>query len=187
MIPLTALAHAIVREHVDAGAIVVDATAGNGYDTLFLAELVGDAGKVYALDVQPEAIASTASRLPPERRDRVELLLADHSALSDLIPSSEQGQVQAVMFNLGYLPGGEKSKTTRLESTAPALESAWEMLAEGGVLSVMAYPGHPGGAEEAEGVEQFVTELSRRGMHPEAHRGSGDRMRSPVLHVVKKR
>ena len=181
---LTARAHAFVREHVHEGAIVIDATAGNGHDTLFLADLVGDMGKVYALDIQSEAIASTANRLPTGLRKRVELLQADHANLEQLIPDREQGCIQVAMFNLGYLPGGEKSKITQIESTAPALTSAWAMLAQGAVLSVLAYPGHAGGATEATWVQQFFRRLSDGGTRTLTERGSGDMTRCPVLHLA---
>lgn len=99
-VSLTKLAHSIVRRAVRVGDTVVDATAGNGHDTVFLAACTGPSGHIHAIDIQPEAIKSTRSRLESETVVNVTLHQEDHSkVLKSLLESSEV--VGAIMFNLG--------------------------------------------------------------------------------------
>lgn len=142
-------AHDWVSRVAGPGARVVDATAGNGRDTVFLAELVGDGGKVDAFDIQRSAIA--ASRRAVEAAgfaDRVEFHACSHARMAEFVP----GGLRAVMFNLGYLPGGDKKVTTTASETLPALEAAFDLLAAGGLMTIMCYPGHDGGREECDAV-----------------------------------
>ena len=117
------------------GDTVVDATAGNGHDTVFLARLAGPSGQVHAFDVQEEAIRATRERLEKEGllTSAVHLHLASHDRLAELVT----GPVKAVVFNLGYLPGGDKKTVTRTGCTLAALEQAAALIAPNGLLSVM--------------------------------------------------
>ncbi|MCL6610998.1 MAG: class I SAM-dependent methyltransferase [Peptococcaceae bacterium] len=127
----------------------VDATAGNGHDTLFLAENVGPGGHVYALDIQEEALEKTRARIEAAGlKDRVTLLLRGHQDLDRLV----EAPVDAVMFNLGYLPGSDRTVTTGPETTRDGISAALRILRPGGRLSVVAYTGHPGAREEAVAV-----------------------------------
>ncbi len=154
--PMTC-AHDWISRVVFPGDAVVDATAGNGHDTVFLARLAGPSGQVHAFDVQKEAICATRERLEKEGllTPAVRLHLASHDRLAELVG----GPVKAVVFNLGYLPGGDKKTVTRTKSTLAALEQAAALIAPNGLLSVMCYPGHEGGKEEAEAVEAFLSRL----------------------------
>ena len=154
--PMTC-AHDWISRVVSPGDAVVDATAGNGHDTVFLARLVGPSGQVHAFDVQEEAIRATRERLEKEGllTPSVRLHLASHDRLAELVRSP----VKAIVFNLGYLPGGDKKTVTRTECTLAALEQAAALIAPNGLLSVMCYPGHEGGKEEAEAVEAFLSRL----------------------------
>ncbi len=187
MPPLTELAHQRLRGVLRPGDIVVDATAGNGRDTRFLAELVGLEGTVYALDLQPEAISRTTALLQDWGLHNVRLIQQDHAELLTAIPTSAYGRVSAVMFNLGYLPGGDKAFITRVESTLRAINASLEVLRSGGLLTVLAYSGHPGGSAEADAVANYVA-----GLHPlqfdiqEQRAGSGNAA-APRLFVVRKR
>lgn len=161
MKPLTQVAHDLIRTHLPAsadgaGLLAIDATAGNGHDTRFLAELVGPAGRVWAVDIQTAAIERTRERLG-ELKERVDLQLADHADLDRVIPSFAHGQIAVCMLNLGYLPGGQKTEITEIASTLSALRICQNCLCEGGLLSVLAYPGHPGGYEETLAVEHWLT------------------------------
>lgn len=150
------MAHEFIAPVLVPGALAVDATAGNGYDTLFLAQGVGVQGHVYAFDIQPEAIAQTKSLL--ERHgllDRVTLLATDHREMGRIVPPN----VKAVMFNLGYLPGGDRRIITQPSSTIEALQAALALLAPGGRISLVIYTGHPGGPEELKAVEEFTSTL----------------------------
>lgn len=161
MVPLTQQAQEIVRRRLTSGDAAIDATAGNGYDTLFLAQCVGQNGQVYAIDLQATALAATRARLASKQcLDRVTLIEGDHARLDLLLPVSVHGRVTAIMFNLGYLPGGDRQQVTRRESTLAALDGAISLLRpDGGVMTVVAYPGHPGGAEEAAAVREWFASL----------------------------
>jgi predicted methyltransferase len=133
---LTEIAHAAVRVALRQGEIAIDATAGNGWDTLFLGECVGPQGHVFAFDIQPEALAATAARI--RHATNVTLLACDHAKLRETIPAAFHGRIGAVMFNLGYLPGSDHAITTHPQSTLPAISAALELLREGGILTVLA-------------------------------------------------
>lgn len=154
--PMTC-AHDWISRVVLPGDTVVDATAGNGHDTVFLARLTGHSGHVHAFDVQEEAIRSTRERLEAAGlfTPAIHLHLASHDRLAELV----SGPVKAIVFNLGYLPGGDKKTVTRTGSTLAALEQAAALASPNGLLSVMCYPGHEGGDAEAEAVEAFLSRL----------------------------
>lgn len=150
------LAHFFLRERVKPGDRVVDATCGNGHDTLFLAELVGPVGRVWALDIQDAALAATAQRLEAAGcGERVELVNGGHERLAELVP----GPVTAVVFNLGFLPGAENGTITTPATTGAALGQAAELLLPGGIVTVAVYTGHPGGPEEEAVVDAWAASL----------------------------
>ncbi|WP_046225463.1 tRNA (mnm(5)s(2)U34)-methyltransferase [Paenibacillus dauci] len=160
-------AHKLVAERLGSTAgsqaIAVDATAGTGADTLMLAQAAGASGLVYSFDIQQQALDRTQERLGryehPGRLARTELILGSHDRMANHIPAELHGQLQAVMFNLGYLPAGDTSVITRPESTLPALTISLELLAVKGILTIVLYPGHPGGSEEAEAVQEWASSL----------------------------
>lgn len=132
---------------VQSGDIAVDATMGNGWDTLFLAERVGPTGRVLAFDVQEVALVSTAKKLAKAGlSSRCQLFQKGHELMAEVVPEN----VGVFMFNLGYLPYADKSLVTRGETTVEALQCALELLREGGGMTIVCYHGHPGGQEEAE-------------------------------------
>lgn len=151
------------------GDLTVDLTAGNGADTLFLAEAVGPNGRVIAFDIQESALVAAAEKIAkagipcrrsgspgtPFAESGVTLVAAGHEALADYIAAPVNG----VIANLGYLPGGDRSIVTRPESTVAALTHATVLLATGGRLAVVVYPGHPGGEEEGAAVDTFFASL----------------------------
>jgi len=138
---------------VKPGDVVIDATAGNGHDTLFLAEVVGGQGQVHSFDVQYEALLSTRERLAKEVVEaRIRYHLSCHARLRFHVTSAS-----AVMFNLGYLPGTDQVTITRTSSTIEALQQASELLTPGGIITCVCYPGHPGGLEEAEAVMDWAS------------------------------
>ncbi|WP_445344403.1 class I SAM-dependent methyltransferase [Brevibacillus reuszeri] len=151
------VARKLIRERVREGETVVDATMGNGNDTLFLAQLVKENGKVIAFDIQPLAIEKTKERLEREGvADWVEMKLASHEEIEKL-----EGSAGAIMFNLGYLPGGDKEITTQAASTIRAIQSGLNVLRPGGIMTVMIYWGHAAGEVEKDAVESFCHELSQ--------------------------
>ncbi len=160
-LPLVQQAHAALSAILADGDTAIDATVGNGHDTLFLARAVGEGGTVYGFDIQEAALDTAWRRLQEAGLERrVSLYHAGHEAMAVVLPASVQGRVKVVMFNLGYLPGGDKQRTTGIATTLAALEQARSLLAPGGAISVLAYTGHPGGREEAEAVKTWAQGLS---------------------------
>lgn len=150
-------AHEWLGHVVRPGDTVVDATAGNGHDTALLARLAGPGGCVHVFDVQEAALQATRERLESERllTSAVHFHLASHARLGELVFSP----LKAVVFNLGYLPGGDKELVTQTETTLRALAQASALIMPDGLLSVMCYPGHDGGDREAAAVEQLLAQL----------------------------
>jgi hypothetical protein len=177
------LSHLFLRRVVRAGDVVVDATCGNGFDTLFLARLVGERGRVWAFDVQPEAIRSTEERLLDAGcLSWVKLVTAGHELLADHV----REKVRAAVFNLGFLPGGTGGAVTGGETTRAALEQAAGLLLPGGIITVALYTGHPGGAEEAAMVERWAVNLPSRGFNSWQSRQLNRSQLAPSVIVVEK-
>lgn len=153
------------QEHIAAvlmpGDLAIDATVGNGNDTFFLAHSVGPEGMVYGLDIQEVALHRATVILGEALLlQRVKLLQRSHQRIMEWVPASWRGRVRAIMFNLGYLPRGDKTIITKSESTIPALGGAIQLLSIGGRLTIVAYPGHSGGDEEAGAIREWIKELN---------------------------
>ncbi|KAF8094545.1 hypothetical protein N665_0360s0047 [Sinapis alba] len=162
----TEVAHVVWEKVIQKGDMVVDATCGNGNDTLAMLKMVTDdsdscGGCVYAMDIQEDAIESTSSllgqTLGSKEKGRVKLFNMCHSKMEEIVP--ENSRVRMVAFNLGYLPGGNKSLITVSSTTLSALKAAERVLMPGGLISLVVYIGHPGGREELEVVEAFGSGL----------------------------
>lgn len=160
---------------------LIDATAGTGKDTLFLCNLLGeDGGEVLSMDIQKIALEKTKARLIkngykesfgelPEKSwavlqdisgtKSVRLIFRGHEHIGEYFPSES---VDLIMFNLGYLPGGDHSLTTRPDTTLPALEKALSLLKVGGLLSLMIYSGGDSGFEEKEQVLTWLKGIDPR-------------------------
>ncbi len=136
---------------------LVDFTMGNGHDTEFLCSLVPD-GKVYAFDIQKSAVENTAQRLKNAGFTNAELILDSHANVKNYVRTPIDGG----LFNLGYLPGGDKSIHTMRESTLPAIKAAIELLNPGAVLVVNAYPGHDEGRLEGEMLQELLTQYDKK-------------------------
>ncbi len=157
MLRTTELAHYLVRQTLEPGDWAVDATVGNGHDTRFLAELVGPSGRVLGFDVQAAALAAAGRQV--DGLAQVTLVHASHETLSERLPEEGRERLAAVMFNLGYLPGADHEVTTEAETTLAGLRQALANLKVRGLVTMVLYPGHPGGAEEAEAVRTFAATL----------------------------
>lgn len=158
-------AHKLAAERLQPGDAAVDATAGTGADTLFLAKACGRRGQVWAFDIQAEALRLTGERLAKEADQaelaQVHLLQRSHADMKELLPQAVYGHLGAVMFNLGYLPTEEAdhSLITLAETTLAALETAISLLRPRGIVIAVLYPGHPGGDREAEAVQAWAAAL----------------------------
>ena len=179
----TETAHLLSCAFLREGQKVIDATCGNGYDTLFLAERVGKNGRVYAFDVQEEALMETY-RLLNERQylDRVELIHDSHEHFTHYVDTP----VDAIIYNLGYLPGGQKDVTTNADSTVHSLKEGMKILANGGFISIVVYPGHPEGEQEAAAVENFLHGLPASSWYILSYKRINSLKPSPYLIFVEK-
>ena len=150
------LAAEVLEKAVAPGETVIDATMGNGHDTLFLCNLVGETGKVYAFDVQEKAMENTGKRLEEAGvLGRARLFCLGHEHMAEEVPPG----VSAVVFNLGWLPGGDHGVTTRWETTKTAVSSALSLLKKGGVLVICVYPGHAEGERERQALAAYLSAL----------------------------
>ena len=159
MVDLTGLHKHFILEHLGEGDVAVDFTMGNGNDTLFLSRTVGESGKVYAFDIQEQALISTEAHLKENGApENYTLICASHHRVKEFVPE----RIKAGMFNLGYLPrSGNKGVTTMRETTMPAVEAAIDLLLPDGVLIVAIYPGHEEGSLEGEMLREYFSTLSK--------------------------
>jgi len=161
-ISLVSQAHSNIAKYLTEGDIAVDATMGNGFDTLFLANLVGETGKVYSFDLQPLAMLATEKRLSNEKLlHRVRLIQDGHQQLSSYLTKGSVKSIRCAVFNLGYLPGSDKTIQTAPSSTIEALNSVVAFLEKPGIISILAYTGHEGGRQEAEAVKNWALQLAK--------------------------
>lgn len=166
LLPIIPFAHTLLRQAVQKGDIVVDGTVGNGHDTLFLAKLVGKDGKVYGFDIQEQAIHTTFERLKTEGEEKqVVLFQRGHEHISESIPTEHHGNIAAAIYNLGYLPKGDKSIITKPETTIASVEQLLKMLKRNGIIVLVIYHGHEGGKEERDALLHYVTQLEQEHYH----------------------
>lgn len=155
-------ARTLLEMSVCEGDIAVDATAGNGHDTLYLANLVGDDGYVYAFDVQKEAVDATLHRLLDNSLEHRAIVLKDgHENVANYIHKP----VSAAIFNLGYLPGSNHEIVTKPNTTIQAIESLLQLLKVGGMIVLVVYHGHEGGKDERDEVIRYVSDLPQKHVH----------------------
>lgn len=152
-------AQLILADRLRPGDVVVDATMGNGHDTLFLSQCVQPGGHVHAFDVQAAALEETRKRVPAGTST---LYLAGHETMAHRLPAELHGKIAAIMFNLGYLPGSDKSCITRTETTLAALAQAVEWIKPAGIVTLAVYPGHDGGAQESREIAKWAAGLDSR-------------------------
>lgn len=151
------------REMIEAamcdGARAIDATMGNGHDTQWLCELAGENGRVYAFDVQAEAVERTRERLAETGLlERAALFCAGHERMGEMVSE----QVDAIVFNLGWLPGAEHGVTTQTSTTLMAVNAALDLLKEDGLMTVCIYPGHEEGTRELQALMAWAAALDSK-------------------------
>ena len=187
--PILAQARDLINSALTPGDTAVDATVGNGQDTLFLAECVGPTGRVVGFDIQPAALTATARRLREAGlEERVELLLRGHEHMTARFAGSASlPRPRAAMFNLGYRLGGDKSVITRPATTLTALASALELVVPGGVITVVLYPGHEGGRVETEAVFSWARNVPAHRALVACHQVLNTRGMAPLLLAIAKK
>lgn len=178
--------HDIIKKVVNTDDYVIDATLGNGHDTSFLAKLVGPQGNVYGFDIQKQAIESSRDKLTSDGLlPQVELVLDGHETMIQYIPKDKE--ISAVMFNLGYLPKGDKNIVTKAETTAEAIKQALSLIKKQGVVSIMVYYGHEGTNGEKEVVDQLVRDLSQKEFDTLSYQFVNQINNPPYLYLIKKK
>lgn len=186
-ISLVNTAHELIRDILRPGDIAIDATVGNGHDTLFLAEQVGSSGRVYGFDIQQGAIDSTRKKFRQNAlSDCLTLIHASHADMGEKVPFDLHGRIQVIMFNLGYLPGGDKSVITLTDSTLSALSAASRILAVNGVITLLAYPGHQGGDQETDQVKIWCERLNPEQFKVSTIYSRAHKESAPRLFVISK-
>ncbi len=149
--------HAILESQMAKGGIYIDATMGNGHDTLFLCEMAGENGKVLAFDIQKLAIENTRKRLKKQGVEkRAQLILDSHVNMTQY---QAEDTVDGICFNFGYLPGGDHSLATKADTSVEAIEAALSLLKKGGILCMCIYSGKDTGYEEKEAILNYLKEL----------------------------
>lgn len=152
--------HHFIRQHVEQGDTCIDATAGNGHDTLFLCELVGENGKVVAMDIQEMAVNHTKMLLQENSFEgNAEVVLDSHEHIGRY---AGKESVSCIVFNLGYLPGGNHALATKAKSTITAMEASLQLLKKNGLLSVTIYSGGDSGFEEKDAVLEWMRQLDAK-------------------------
>ncbi len=147
----------LLETAVSKGDVVVDATIGNGHDTVFLAKLVGYKGKVYGFDIQKQAIENTRDRLGSENLlEQVTLVQQGHQQLQAVIADEHKGTISAAVFNLGYLPGGDQSIVTVPDTTILAIKQLLDVMKPEGLIVIVIYHGHVEGQIERDALMNYV-------------------------------
>lgn len=156
---ITEFCHSFLREYITEGSCCIDATAGNGKDTEFLCRCVGPGGRVYAFDIQEEALGHTRHRLEQAGLlERAVLIRDGHEHMEEHVKE----QVSAVLFNFGYLPGGDHRISTQPETSLPAVSQGLGLLKPGGIMNLCIYSGGDTGYEERDALLRFLKELDTR-------------------------
>ena len=172
------IAHDFLAQVITPEDIVVDATMGNGYDTLFLAKL---AKQVYAFDIQEQALEKTSQRIQEAGLTNVDLILQGHETVDQYVT-----EVKAAIFNLGYLPSADKSIITQPQTTIEALDKLCQMLVKGGRIAIMIYYGHEGGDIERDSVMDFVSQLPQQEYTATIYRTLNQINNPPFLVMIEK-
>ncbi|MFM7774107.1 MAG: class I SAM-dependent methyltransferase [Candidatus Kapaibacterium sp.] len=156
--------HEVLRRHLRSDARVVDATAGNGHDTVFLLDLLDHRGRVLAVDIQSQAVTNTRERVVSHpKASQAEVVHVSHERLDAVLLQHGWSHIDGAVMNCGYLPGGDKNVRTAVPSTVAAMRTLVSHLALGGVVCVVCYTGHEGGPEERDAVRDVCASLPKDG------------------------
>lgn len=146
--------HQIIDHQAKKNDLVVDATIGNGNDSLYLLNMITD-GKLFGFDIQPEAIQHTIELLNKHHKNNFELFLQNHNKLLTTL-HHYKNKISLVIFNLGYLPNGNKKVTTKVASTIEAINQAYQLLNNKGIILITIYPGHQEGKKEEQAILKLL-------------------------------
>lgn len=181
-------AHTLLKMAIKNGDVVIDATVGNGNDTLFLAELVGKTGHVFGFDIQEQAIQHTNKRLEYlELQKNVTLFLKSHDQIKAALPTDASRKITAAIFNLGYLPGGDKQIVTKPQSTIEAIKQLLDIMEIEGIIVIVVYHGHQGGQHERDELVHFAESLDQQQAHVLQYRFMNQQNNPPFIIAIEKR
>ena len=173
----------ILKRTIKEGDIVLDATVGNGNDTLDLSRLVGKNGKVYGFDIQVIAIENTKSLLAEYNLlDNTILINDSHENIDQYIKEP----LDFIIYNLGYLPKGDKNIKTKAKTTAISVSKALDILKENGIIIIISYIGHPGGLEEKEALEEILGNLDQKKYNVLKNEFINQKNFAPLLYLIEK-
>ena len=151
------IVHKILKMHIKPGDFCIDATAGNGHDSVYLCELTGKEGKLLAMDIQQSAVDSTAANLAEHGFSGMSTVVC--TSHSDIDKYAEPNSADCIVFNFGWLPGGSHDVFTRAETSIPAIKKSLDILKPGGLLSLCVYYGRNNGYSERDTIMEFVSSL----------------------------
>ena len=157
---ITSWVHHFLEDHVQPGDVCIDATMGNGNDTVLLSKLAGEHGRVIAFDIQQMALDNTRVKMEKESCSlNYELVLDSHETMGEY---ADENTVSCITFNLGYLPGGDHAKATKGESSIRAIETGLALLKKKGLMTVCIYSGGDSGFEEKDAVLSYIKGLDSK-------------------------
>lgn len=181
-------ARELLKKAVTDGDIAIDGTAGNGHDTLFLKTLVGDRGFVYSFDVQESAIEATKKRMIENNAENDVALIHDgHENIEKYIKEDHKRQITGAIFNLGYLPGSDKTIVTQPDTTIEAVQAILHELKKEGIVVLVVYHGHSDGKREKDSLLQFVQELPQGKYHVLKYDFINQKNDPPFILAIEKR
>jgi precorrin-6B methylase 2 len=154
--------HFLLQQTVEIGDFVVDGTAGNGNDTVMLAKLVGEDGQVLSFDIQEKAIQNSRDLINQEKLRNVTLVHDSHSELEAYLPEEMKHNIGGAIFNLGYLPGSDRSIITKPDTTLKAIQTLLEHLKRNKLIVLVVYYGHEGGKTEKDQLLGFLRSLDQK-------------------------
>ncbi len=177
------LVHARMDDYLKVGLVAVDATLGNGNDAYKLLQYIGAEGKLYGFDIQETALENTRKKLDKLGLDNYELILDSHEHMGEYI----EEEVDYIIYNLGYLPGGDKNITTQAKSTIKSIDIGLGLLKENSLMNIVAYWGHESGKIEKQELEKYLTSLNQKEYHVIKHEFINQKNNPPILYEIERK
>lgn len=172
-----------MKDYIEKGDTVLDCTVGNGQDTLLLAQLVGEGGKVYGFDIQKDAIMNTRRLLLKNKLNtNVELFLDSHEYIDNYIYE----KLDLIVYNLGYLPGGNKKITTLANTSIESINKALNLLIPNGILLITSYVGHTGSMKERNAIDNLLINLNQKHFNVLKYEFINQINYPPILYLIEK-
>lgn len=177
------ISHIILKSYIEKAQILIDMTAGNGHDTLFIAKHMPETAQLIVVDIQPAAIEATRKRLATEKIDERHVCFITAGHESVIIPP----MTDVAMFNLGYLPAADHHIHTQAATTIAALQNCLVALSPGGIITLAAYPGTEAGRQENIALNQYVKTLPQQEFHVSRWEPLNEVHNPPILYILQKR